>query len=103
MNSDKVNPSIIFETIENEKIKNIFSEAIVSDLELNDEDALSMFLDCLNLLIKNQKDREEILKEKYNIANLDSAERRELQKIILKKHNITESDKELIRDLSKKN
>ena len=103
MNSDKVNPSIIFETIENEKIKNIFSKAIVSDLELNDEDASSMFLDCLNLLIKNQKDREEILKEKYNIANLDSAERRELQKIILKKHNITESDKELIRDLSKKN
>ena len=103
MNSDKVNPSIIFETIENEKIKNIFSEAIVSDLDLNDEDASSMFLDCLNLLIKNQKDREEILKEKYNIANLDSAERRELQKIILKKHNITESDKELIRDLSKKN
>ena len=103
MNSDRVNPSIIFETIENEKIKNIFSEAIVSDLELNDEDASSMFLDCLNLLIKNQKDREEILKEKYNIANLDSAERRELQKIILKKHNITESDKELIRDLSKKN
>mgnify|MGYP003324796054 FL=1 len=103
MNSDKMNPSIIFETIENEKIKNIFSEAIVSDLELNDEDASSMFLDCLNLLIKNQKDREEILKEKYNIANLDSAERRELQKIILKKHNITESDKELIRDLSKKN
>ncbi len=103
MNSDKTNPSIIFETIENEKIKNIFSEAIVSDLELNDEDASSMFLDCLNLLIKNQKDREEILKEKYNIANLDSAERRELQKIILKKHNITESDKELIRDLSKKN
>ena len=102
MNSDKVNPSIIFETIENEKIKNIFSEAIVSDLELNHEDASSMFLDCLNLLIKNQKDREEILKEKYNIANLDSAERRELQKIILKKHNITESDKELIRDLSKK-
>lgn len=103
MNSDKINPSIIFETIENEKIKNIFSEAIVSDLDLNDEDASSMFLDCLNLLIKNQKDREEILKEKYNIANLDSAERRELQKIILKKHNITESDKELIRDLSKKN
>tara|TARA_B100002019_G_scaffold164095_1_gene141636 strand:- start:178 stop:339 length:162 start_codon:yes stop_codon:yes gene_type:complete len=53
-----------------------------------------MFLDCLNLLIKNQKDREEILKEKYNIANLDSAERRELQKIILKKHNITESEED---------
>ena len=55
MNSDKMNPSIIFETIENEKIKNIFSEAIVSDLELNDEDASSMFLDCLNLLIKKIK------------------------------------------------
>ena len=100
---ESANAGNIIELIKNKNLKDMFTEAAMLELNINEETASTMFLDSLKIFINNEKDREEILKEKYNNKNLDSAERRELQKIILKKHNITESDKELIRDLSKKN
>ena len=39
------NPSIIFEKIESERIKNIFGEALVSEVKLSEEDATSMIKD----------------------------------------------------------
>ena len=53
-------------------------------------------------MIKNQKDREQILKEKYNVRSITAAERRDLQKIILKKKEITENDRDLLKKLSSK-
>ncbi len=53
-------------------------------------------------LPKKKKDREEILKGKYNIDDLNSDEKRELQKILLKKEVMSENDKALIQKLSQK-
>ena len=39
------NPSIIFEKIESERIKNIFGEALVSEIKLSEEDGISMIKD----------------------------------------------------------
>tara|TARA_Y100000992_G_scaffold300374_1_gene268912 strand:+ start:38 stop:1813 length:1776 start_codon:yes stop_codon:yes gene_type:complete len=93
-------PSMFLEKIENEKIKNVFGEALVSEIKLSKEDALSMIKDCLEIIAKSSVEREEILKEKYNIKELSSSEKRELQQIILKKDKMTQEEVELIKNLS---
>ncbi len=59
-----------------------------------------MIHDCINTISKSEKDREVILKEKYNMQEITSAEKRELQQVILRKENHTEADKNLLRNLS---
>ena len=59
-----------------------------------------MIIDCVNTISKSEKDREEILKEKYNMQEISSAEKRELQQVILKKENISEADQNLLKNLS---
>ena len=98
----EIAPSIIFEQIDNEKIKNLFGEALVSEIKLSIEDAKAMIEDCIDLISKSEKDREEILKEKYNMQEILSAEKRELQQIILKKDNMSEEDQILLKNLSSK-
>ena len=98
----EVAPSIIFEQIDNEKIKNLFGEALVSEIKLSIEDAKAMIEDCIDLISKSEKDREEILKEKYNMQEILSAEKRELQQIILKKDDMSEEDQILLKNLSSK-
>jgi len=92
--------SIILEKIVNENVKNIFGEALVSEIKLSKEDALSMIKDCLGLIAQSEAEREEILKEKYNIQKLTSSEKRELQQIILKKDKMSQEEAALIKDLS---
>ena len=94
------NPSIIFEKIESERIKNIFGEALVSEIKLSEEDAISMIKDCLEIISQTDSEREEILKEKYNMQELTSAEKRELQQIILKKDKMSQDEEALIKNLS---
>ncbi len=94
------NPSIIFEKIESERIKNIFGEALVSEVKLSEEDATSMIRDCLKIISQTNSEREEILKEKYNMQELTSAEKRELQQIILKKDKMSQDEEALIKNLS---
>ena len=94
------NPSIIFERIESERIKNIFGEALVSEVKLSMEDATSMIKDCLKIISQTNSEREEILKEKYNMQELTSAEKRELQQIILKKDKMSQDEEALIKNLS---
>ncbi len=94
------NPSIIFEKIESERIKNIFGEALVSEVKLSEEDATSMIKDCLKMISQTNSEREEILKEKYNMQELTSAEKRELQQIILKKDKMSQDEEALIKNLS---
>ena len=95
-------PSILFEQIENEKIRYLFGEALVSEIKLSEEDAKTMIQDCIYLISKSEKDREEILKEKYNMQEILSAEKRELQQLILKKDSMSEEDKILLKNLSSK-
>ena len=95
-------PSIIFEQIENEKIKNLFGEALVSEIKLSEENAKKMLNDCIDLISKSEKDRQETLKEKYNMQEITSAEKRELQQIILKKDVMSEEDQILLKKLSSK-
>jgi len=92
--------SIILEKIVNEDVKNIFGEALVSEIKLSKEDALSMIKDCLELIAQSEAGREEILKEKYNMQELTSSEKRELQQIILKKDKMSQEEVALIKDLS---
>ena len=92
--------SIILEKIVNENVKNIFGEALVSEIKLSKEDALSMIKDCLKLIAQSEAGREEILKEKYNMQELTSSEKRELQQIILKKDKMSQEEAALIKDLS---
>ena len=94
------NPSIIFEKIESERIKNIFGEALVSEVKLSKEDATSMIKDCLKIISQTNSEREEILKEKHNMQELTSAEKRELQQIILKKDKMSQDEEALIKNLS---
>ena len=98
--SPDLNPSIIFEKIESERIKNVFGEALVSEIKLSEEDATSMIKDCLKIISQTNSEREEILKEKYNMQELTSAEKRELQQIILKKDKMSQDEKALIKNLS---
>ena len=95
-------PSILFEQIENEKIKNLFGEALVSEIKLSKDDARAMIQDCIKLISKSEKDRDEILKEKYNMQEISSAEKRELQQLILKKEELSEEDQKLLKKLSSK-
>ena len=92
--------SVILEKIENEKIKNVFGEALVSEIKLSHEDAQSMIEDCIKLISQSDTEREQILKEKYNMQELTSAEKRELQQIILKKDKMSQEEGALIKDLS---
>ena len=94
------NPSIIFEKIESERIKNVFGEALVSEIKLSEEDATSMIKDCLKIISQTNSEREEILKEKYNMQELTSAEKRELQQIILKKDKMSQDEEALVKNLS---
>ncbi len=59
-----------------------------------------MLCDCIGLISKSEKDRQEILKEKYNMQEISSAEKRELQQIILKKDEISQEDQILLKNLS---
>jgi DNA primase len=61
-----------------------------------------MVEDCIDLISKSEKDREEILKEKYNMREILSAEKRELQQLILKKESMSEEDQVLLKNLSSK-
>ena len=92
--------SLILEKIENEKIRNIFGEALVSEIKLSLEDAESMIDDCLKLILQLDSQREQFLIEKFNMKELSSAEKRELQQIILKKDKMSPDDEALIKNLS---
>ena len=100
IDNPEISASIILEKIVNENVKNIFGEALVSEIKLSKEDALSMIKDCLELITKSEVEREEILKEKYNMQELTSSEKRELQQIILKKDKMSQEEAALIKDLS---
>ena len=93
-------PSIIFEKIKIEKIKNIFGEALVSEIKLSQEDAKAMIRDCLQIILKSDSEREQFLIEKFNLQELSPAEKRELQQIILKKAKMSQDDEALIKNLS---
>ena len=90
------------EKISNDKIKNIFGEALVSEIQLSESDASSMLKDCIDLISQNESEREEVLKDKYSMQELSSAEKRELQQIILKKDRMSQEEAALIKNLSSK-
>ena len=56
--------------------------------------------DCMALILQSGSEREEILKEKYNMQEITSSEKRELQQIILKKDRMSQEDAALIKNLS---
>ena len=56
----------------------------------------------MDILLKNQKDREQTLKDKYNVRSITPVERRDLQQIILRKQEITDDDREWLTKLSSK-
>ena len=95
-----IKPSRVIESLESEQIKGYFSEAVVAGLELSEKNALKLIQDCMDILLKNQKDREQILKDKYNVRSITPAERRDLQQIILKKQEITDDDRNWLKKLS---
>ena len=97
-----IKPSRVIENIESDQIKRYFSEAVVSALELSEINALRLANDCVEILLKNKKDREQILKDKYNVQSITAAERRDLQQIILKKQEMTDNDRDLLKKLSLK-
>ena len=59
-----------------------------------------MIKDCLKIISQTNSEREEILKEKYNMQELTSAEKRELQQIILKKDKMSQDEEALIKNLN---
>ena len=59
-----------------------------------------MIENCLGLISQAGNEREEILKEKYNMQELTSSEKRELQQIILKKDRMSQDEAALIKNLS---
>ena len=97
-----ISASVIMEKINNDKIKNIFGEALVSEIQLSESDASSMLKDCIDLISQNESEREEVLKDKYSMQELSSAEKRELQQIILKKDRMSQEEAALIKNLSSK-
>ena len=97
-----IKPSRVIEGLESEQIKGYFSEAVVAGLELSEKNALKLVNDCMDILLKNQKDREQTLKDKYNVQSITPAERRDLQQIILKKQEITDDDRNWLEKLSSK-
>ena len=94
--------SKLIERIKSKTLKELFSQAMVSEIEIEQEDARKMFFDCMNSLLKDEEDREESLKTKYNTGSISETERRELQQLILKKSEIDNEDKILLKNLSLK-
>ena len=74
----------------------------VNDLNVSEENAIKLIEDCVDVLLKNQKDREQMLKDKYNSQSISASERRELQKLILMKDQLDTDDKALLTELSSK-
>ena len=97
-----ISASVLMEKITNDKIKNIFGEALVSEIQLSESDASSMLKDCIDFISQNESEREEVLKDKYSMQELSSAEKRELQQIILKKDRMSQEEAALIKNLSSK-
>ena len=97
-----IKPSRVIESLESDQIKGYFSEAVVAGLELSEKNVIKLVVDCVDILLKNQKDREQILKDKYNVRSISPAERRDLQQIILKKQEITDDDRNWLEKLSSK-
>ena len=95
-----IKPSRVLETLESSQIQGYFSQAVIAELDLSEENALKLIEDCINVLLKNQKEREQILKDKYNVRSIASAERRDLQQIILKKEEISDDDRDWLQKLS---
>jgi DNA primase len=91
---------MILEKIEQEKIKNVFGEALVSEIKISEEDASSMIKDCIELISQTYSERENLLIEKYKMNELNSSEKRELQQIILKKDKMSSEEEALIKSLS---
>ena len=100
--SSNIKPSQVIESIESNQIKGYFTEAVVSGLELSEQDAFRLVNDCMDILLKNQKDREQMLKDKYNVGSISPAERRDLQQIILKKREMDADDQNWLKKLSQK-
>ena len=94
--------SKLIERIKSKRLKELFSQAMVSEIEIEKDDARKMFFDCMNSLLKDEEDREESLKTKYNTGSISETERRELQQLILKKPEIDNEDKILLKNLSLK-
>ena len=94
--------SKLIERIKSKRLKELFSQAMVSEIEIEQDDARKMFFDCMNSLLKDEEDREESLKTKYNTGSISETERRELQQLILKKSEIDNDDKILLKNLSMK-
>ena len=61
-----------------------------------------MLKDCIDFISQNESEREEVLKDKYSMQELSSAEKRELQQIILKKDKMSQEEADLIKNLSSK-
>ena len=101
--SPSIKPSRVIEGITSEKIRDLFSQATVNELKISKEDAKKLVFDCVAVLAKNQKDREEILKQQYNSRSISAEGRRELQKIILTKDDLSADDQEWLQKLSAKN
>ena len=97
-----IKPSRVIESLESDQIKGYFSEAVVAGLELSEKNALMLVSDCMDILLKNQKDREQTLKDKYNVRSITPVERRDLQQIIVKKQDITDDDRHWLEKLSSK-
>ena len=97
-----IKPSRVIESLKSDQIKGYFSEAVVAGLELSEKNAFKLVNDCMDILLKNQKDREQTLKDKYNVRSITPAERRDLQQIILKKQEITDDDRNWLKKLSSK-
>ena len=100
--NEDIHSSIIIEKIENEKVRNIFGEALVSEIALSEEDATIMLEDCINFISQFQTEREDVLKQKYSVDGLNSAEKRELQQLILKKDKMSQYEANLLKNLSSK-
>ena len=94
--------SKLIERIKSKRLKELFSQAMVSEIEIEQDDARKMFFDCMNSLLKDEEDREESLKTKYNTGSISETERRELQQLIHKKSEIDNDDKILLKNLSMK-
>ena len=101
--SPSIKPSRVIEGITSEKIRDLFSQATVNELKISKENAKKLVFDCVAVLAKNQKDREEILKQQYNSRSISAEGRRELQKIILTKDDLSTDDQEWLQKLSAKN
>lgn len=99
-NSSSKNPSQLMEYISNEGLKDLFSQAMVGELQMSPSDAEQSFEDCMQILLKNFENREEWLKSKYNAGSISQAERIEFQQLILEKETLDATDRQLLQQLS---